>query len=321
MRTKYLALLLILAFALIGAGARPMLRGFPLGSVVTVDRDLGIISVDLGTRDFVLKGLAFAVVDKEGHQVAQVRANELYSDLFWSDKLPAAQLNSVSAGMQVRWLFTPETSALLDARKKDTVEAYRYFIVRFPKSPYISELIKTIPDDKLKELNPDYYSARKSYTKDAFEGIIKKYPGSGFAAAAKDEIKAIDAYDAEEEKVRAERARRAAEAEAQRKKQEAVEEKILQSKEKTQTREALGKLRNNSANTVRFVFKEPSDIPPTTVLPNSAADVRLSTGNYSYEVYKVEEEKFGVSLDQQQATPIKTGTVEIQFDFWEVTYP
>jgi hypothetical protein len=323
MRTKYqtFLFLLLMAFAFIGAGARPMMRGFPLGSVVTVDRDLGIISVDLGTRDYVLKGLTFAVVDKGGHQVALVRANELYNDLFWSDKLQPGQLNAVSAGMQVRWLFTPETSALLDARKKDTVEAYRYFISRFPASPYVPELIRSIPDEKLRELNPDYYSAHKSYTKDSFEAVIKKYPGSGFAAAAKDEIKAIDAYDAEQEKVREERKRRAAEAEIERKKQEAVEEKIRQSKESAQKREALGKLKNNSSDTVRFVFKEPTDVPPTTVLPGSSADMRLYTGNYSYEVYKVEEEKFGINLDDKQQQPLKSGTIDIEFDFWEVSYP
>jgi hypothetical protein len=322
MRTKYQTFLFLLLMAVAFIGARPMMRGFPLGNVVTVDRDLGIISVDLGTRDFVLKGLTFAVVDKNGHQVAQVRANELYNDLFWSDKLPASQLNAVSAGMQVRWFFTPETSALLDARKKDTVEAYRYFIGRFPASPYVPELIRAIPDEKLKELSPDYYRARKSYTKDSFEAIIKKYPGSGLAAAARDEIKSIDAYDAEQAKVREERQKRAAAAEAERKKQEALEEKIRQSKDTTQKREALGKLKNNSTDTVRFVFKEPTDAPPTTVPPNSYTDMRLSTGNYSYDVYKVEEEKFGMTLDdKQQQQPLKSGTIDIEFDFWEVSYP
>jgi hypothetical protein len=69
----------------------------------------------------------------------------------------------------------------------------------------------------LKGINPDYYEARKRYRREDFQKVIKKYPGTGFALAAEKEIKSIDAFDADKQKATAERAKRAAEAEAEQK--------------------------------------------------------------------------------------------------------
>jgi len=301
------------------AASRPMLRGYPIGEVTSVNQAAGIISVDLGSQDFVLKGFQFAIVDEEGRQVAKVVADEIYRDVFWSGKLSQVEFGKIRPGFQARWSFTPEVKAVADALKRNDEDSYTRLVKLFPKSSYLPQVIAQMPDDLLKSINPDYYEARKSYRRDDFQKVIKKYPGTGFALAAENEIKSIDAFEAEQEKVAAERAKRAAEAEAEQKRRQAIDEKLADKQNKAQTREALGKLVNNSVSAVRFVFDEPSSLAPVSVMPNSYLDVRQQTGSYTYKVYKVEDSF--ITAPDQQPQVLKEGSVDIQFDFWEVAYP
>lgn len=301
------------------AASRPMLRGYPIGEVTSVNQSAGIISVDLGSRDFVLKGFPFAIVDGEGRQVAKVVADEVYRDVFWSGKLAQAEFAKIRPGFQARWMFTPEVKAVADALKKNEAGSYKGVIERFPKSAYLPQVIASMPEEMLKGINPDYYEARKRYRREDFQKVIQKYPGTGFALAAEKEIKSIDAFDADQEKAAAERAKRAAEAEAERKRRQAIDEKAGEKQNTAQRREALGKLVNNSVSAVKFVFDEPSGLAPVTVMPNSFMDARQQTGSYTYKVYKVED-SFNPATDQK-AQLLKEGSVDIQFDFWEVSYP
>jgi hypothetical protein len=317
MRFKFVALAALCFLSV--AASRPMLRGYPVGEVTSVNRPAGIISVDLGSRDFVLKGFPFAIVDGEGRQVAKVFADEVYKDVFWSGKLAQAEFGKIRPGFQARWLFTPEIKAVVDALKRNEAGSYKSLVERFPKSAYLPQVIALMPEDMLKVINPDYYEARKSYRREDFQKVIKKYPGTGFALAAEKEIKSIDAFDADKEKAAAERAKRAAESEAEQKRRQAVDEKISQKQDTAQRREALGKLVNNSVSAVKFVFDEPSALAPVTVMPNSFMDARQQTGSYTYKVYKVED-SFNPAPDQKPQV-LKEGSVDIQFDFWEVSYP
>ena len=317
MKFKFAALVALCFLSV--AASNPMLRGYPVGKVTSVNKAAGIISVDLGSRDFVLKGFQFAIVDGEGRQVAKVFADEVYRDVFWSGKLAQAEFGKIRPGFQARWLFTPETKAAADALKRNEAGSYKSLIERFPKSAYLPQVIALIPEKMLKGINHDYYEARKRYRREDFQKVIKKYPGTGFALAAEKEIKSIDAYDADQQKAMAERAKRAAEAEAEQKRRQALDEKMSQKQNTAQRREALGKLVNNSASAVKFVFDEPSALAPVTVMPNSFMDARQQTGSYTYKVYKVEDSF--VPVPDQKHQVLKEGNVDIQFDFWEVTYP
>ncbi|MHB8173887.1 MAG: hypothetical protein ACYDFU_05450 [Nitrospirota bacterium] len=367
-RMKWFNILILLFLALCLTGARQTLMGFPIGNVAEVNRDAGIVSVDIGKKDGVLPGMTFLIVSESGHEVARITASELYSDLFWSKKLTPGDLDKISVGMQARWLLTPEIVSLNQARQAGTNDAYKNFLARFPKSQFIAPLLRYMPEKKLKEISPAYYAAFKSYTKDSFEKIIEKYPGTGFAQAAASEIKSINDYEKEQKKLQAERAKRAAEAEAEAKRQEAIEEKIQAQQAKAQQKEYLGKLRNNSSSPVRFVFKSPCEIPETVVPANSYMDVRSYPGSFGYDVYNADDAsqanqawpanqasqagqinqsgqsgqawqtnqtgvqtgqdnqagQTGFPNDGTQAsgpTPLKTGTVDVQFDFWEADYP
>ncbi len=319
---RYLLLVVLCLLALMGAGPRRMIRGFPLGSVVSVDSDAGEVSVDLGSRDGVMKGIGFVIVDDKGNTAASITAKEIYPDMFWSGKIDPGVLSAVKAGMQVRWLFTLEVTALLTARKQDTVEAYRGFIKRYPGSAFIPGLIKGLPDATLKALNPDYYDAWKLYTREAFQGIIKKYPGTGYAAAAQSEIKSIEAYEAQEEREKKEREKRAAEAEAERARQEAIELKVQERQDRARRREVLGKIINRSGSAVRFVFT-PDDLPETTVQAGATADARAAAGRYHYKVYKVEPNPPAPAFGEEAKPPdpVKEGDIDLEFDFWELDYP
>ena len=303
-------------------GAGPVIRGFKTGSVVTVNRDAGEISVDLGSNDNVVKGMSFAVVDGKGHQEALITVRELYDDLFWSGKLKPEEIGKIKPGYQARWILTPEVAALLAAKKAGTADAYKDFISRYPGSAFLAGLISSIPEDMLKPINPDYYAALKSYRSEDFKGIIKKYPGTGFAKAAESELKNIEAYNAEQAKIEEEREKRAAAAEQERKRQEAIDAQISQKRGNAFQREALGKLVNNSMDPVRFVFDEPSSLPPTTVNANSSVDARQNTGSYKYKVFKVEQQQQAFSTDANtQEQPVKEGSIDISADFWEIDYP
>ncbi|MDA8087025.1 MAG: hypothetical protein M0Z75_10040 [Nitrospiraceae bacterium] len=371
MHRKYIGLAGLLFAAVFLTGARQTIMGFPIGNVTGVDRKAGVVSVDIGKKDGVLPGMTFLIVTASGQEAARITSSEIYSDMFWSAKMPLYELDKISAGMQARWLLTPEIVALDRAMKADSGDAYRGFLARFPKSRFIAPLLREMPEKKLKEISPDYYAAFKAYTKDSFDKIIRKYPGTGFAQAAADEIKSIDAYEKEQKKIEAERAKRAAEAEAEEKRQEAIEEKIQAQRQMAQQKEYLGKLRNNSSSPVRFVFKSPCEIPSTVVQANSNMDVRSYPGSFEYDVYSVDDAssnqaaqawqmnqapsqsfqanqagQFG-QLNQPGQTsvqagqdsqagqtafpgegtqtsgpqPLKTGTVDVQFDFWEADYP
>ncbi len=321
MKFKYLLLALFCMSAFIGAGPRQMLRGYPLGSVVSVDKDTGAVSVDLGARDGVMKGIGFVVVDKGGREMLSITAKEVYSDLFWSGGVNPQASVGVRSGMQVRWLFTPEVSGLLNARKQGTAEAYREFITRFPGSLFIPEMIKGMPDATMKELNPDYYQAWKEYTKDAFQAVIKKYPGTGFDKAAEGEIKSIESYEAELEKIRKEREKAAAAAAQEQKRREAIDQKVREREEKPLKVLTPGKLENKSSVPVRFVFEPAGEIPETRVQPNSQAEVRAASGSYNYKVYKVEENQLPGLAGDTKPQPLKEGAFDIRFDAWDLIYP
>ncbi|HEY3346760.1 MAG TPA: hypothetical protein VGK71_03970, partial [Nitrospirota bacterium] len=128
MKLKFalLALMCLTVFV----GARPMLRGYALGSVLSVDSRAGEVSVDLGSKDYAIKGFEFVVVDGKGNPVANIKAREVFDDRFWSEKLTADELASVRPGMQVRWLFTPEIISLLTAKKSGKAEAYIKFFTK-----------------------------------------------------------------------------------------------------------------------------------------------------------------------------------------------
>ena len=324
MLSKLVSLTIIGLACLIFLGAGPVIRGFKTGSVVSVDRDSGEISVDLGTRDNVVKGMTFAIVDGQGQQAALVTVGELYDDLFWSGKLKPEEIRAIKPGYQARWILTPEVAALLDAKKKNTAEGYKDFIARYPGSVFMAGLISSMPEDVLKEVNPDYYEALKDYRSEDFRNIIKKYPGTGFAKAAETELKNIEAYNAEQAKIEKEREKRAAAAEEERKREEAIEARINQQKQNAAfQREALGKLVNNSMDPVRFVFDEPTTLPPTTVGANSSVDARQTTGSYKYKVFAVGQQQPAFSTDPnaQPQQPLKEGSIDISADFWEIDYP
>ena len=316
--TRRLILLALACLATLGASKAG--REYLTGKVLSVDGDAGIISAGIGEKDGALRGMGFSVVDDKGRFVASFTAAEVYKDILWSSKVPADRLGKIRPGMEVRLSVTPEVASLFEARKVDTAAAYRGFLEKFPDSRFMPELIRAMPEEKLRELNPDYHAAWKKYTLEAFREVMAKYPNTAFASAAAGEIKAIENYEAGQERLKAERARRAAEAETERKRREAIEEKVREGQQKkAQGRELLGKLANNSSDAVRFVFKEPSELPPTTVLPGSSMDVRLAAGSYSYEVYKAQETASSDPGEKPQ--PLKTGTVDIESDFWEASYP
>ena len=108
------------------------------------------------------------------------------------------------------------------------------------------------------------------------------------------------------------------------KRQEAIEARISQQKQNNAfQREALGKLVNNSTDPVRFVFDEPSTLPPTTVNANSSVDARQTTGSYKYKVFGAgqQQQAFSSDANAQPEQPLKEGSIDISADFWEIDYP
>ncbi|MBI5190152.1 MAG: hypothetical protein HZA22_05715 [Nitrospirae bacterium] len=322
--------MIICMTALAGAGPiRPMMRGYPVGRVVEVNKDAGLVSVDLGSSDGVLKGMGFAVVDAKGGQAAAIAAGEVYADRFWSVKLPADKARKVRPGMEVRWLLTPEVIALSGAVKKGSPESYKEFIATFPSSGFIPEVIDDLPETTLREISPEYYEAWKAYTRYSFEEFIEKHPGTGFALAAQAELGAIEEFEAEGERIRKGREERAKAAEAERARQQAVEDKIRERQERASRRESLGKLVNNSDTAVRFVFDPPSEQSPVAVLPGSYSEIRHVAGSYTYKVFPVEDpdaapavREFGPDGEAPLGpTPLKEGEADTEFDFWEIEYP
>jgi len=301
-------------------GARPMLGGYTVGQVISVDAQAGTVSVNLGAKDWVFRDFPFYIVDEKNRQVARIVPVDVYDTLFWSSKIPSDQVAKVAPGMQVRWIFTPEVSALLAARKRDTVESYRKFAEQYPNSRFMPELLKAMREDTLKELNPDYYNAWKLYTKDAFKEVAAKYPCTGYARAAELEIASLDAYDKDREKVEKERAERAAAYEAECKKRDELVEKMKAASSMATQREALGKLVNNSGSTVRFVFDQPSNLPQTVVKGFSFENVRHPLGSYTFKVFATQESGMP-PIPGEEPKPLKEGSVDIRFDFWEADYP
>lgn len=305
-------------------GARKMFRGAPLGQVLEVDTRSGSVSVDLGEKDGVFKGIRFSVVDGKGGQAAVVTSAEVYDDLFWSSPLKPAEAARVRPGMQVRWIFTPELSLLLQARKKDSPEAWRNFAATYPDGEFLPQLVRRLPEPMLKEVDPAFYEAWKRYTAQGFEDYLKKNPEGGFAAAARAELKSLKEYEAEQERERLEREKRAAAYEEEMKRQEQVREKALARQRQREMEEMHGKLVNNSSGPVRFVFESPSIMPQTVVKPGEEFEVNHPAGTYSYKVYAVEEEGAFTGApggEDAQPRPLAEGTVEIVFDFWTVEYP
>lgn len=307
-------------------GARQMLRGYPLGVVTGVDKTAGIISVDIGGRDGVVKGLPFIVVDAKGSQAADITAGEVYDDRFWSAPVKTEALRKVVTGMQVRWLFTPETSALLLARKTGTAAAYREFISRYPASRFIPEMIKAMPDGVLMELDPEYYNAWKAYNLAEFREYAAKHPGTGLAAAAEVEIKSIEEYDAAQEKAKKEREKKAAAYAEEQKRQEDIITRARARENMRRLEEMHGKLVNNSSDPVRFVFDQPSPLAPTVVAPGGEYELSHPVGSYTYKVYAVKQvDEFAPPVSEEETPaepePLTEGRADIMFDFWTVEYP
>ena len=317
---KYLYIVLTALCLSALTGARPAVMGHATGRVTAVDNKAGIVSVDLGKTDGVIKGLKFAVLDRKGLQVATVVAKDVYADLFWSDKIPHALFDRMDLDMEVRWVLTTETAMLLDARKKNTTEAYRNFLKFFPASKFLPELIKDMPDSMLEQLDPDYYRAWKTYTKESLREFVKRHPHSGLKGLAESEIKSLEAYDAEQKRLIKERAERAEAYEAERKRREEIENRVKSMSEMASRKEMMGKLTNNTDKPVLFVFLPPSDLPPETVMAKSKTEVRHTAGSYSYKIYAVED-KPAPAVPGTEPVPLKEGTVDIQYDFWELAYP
>ncbi len=304
-------------------GARRTFRGVPLGTVLEVDARSGAVSVDLGEKDGVLKGIRFSVADGKGRQVAVVTPADVYDDFFWSSPIPAKEAAAVRPGMQVRWIFTPELSLLLQTRKKNDAEAYRNFAAAYPDSIFLPQLVRRLPEPVLKEVDPGFYEAWKLYTAQGFEDYLKKNPEGGFASAARAELKSLKEYEAERERERLEREKRAAAYQEEMRRQEEIRERALALQRLREKEELHGKLVNNSSAPVRFVFEPPSIMPQTVVKPGEEFEVNHPEGTYKYKVYAVQEDAqaspFGGEDGEPQ--PLAEGTVEIVFDFWSLEYP
>jgi len=309
-----------------------MLMGVPLGSVRDVDTRSGTVSVDLGSDDGVLKGIRFAVVDENGRQVAVVVPGEIYPTMFWSAPLDAAVSARVRPGMEVRWILTPELSMLLSARRAGTPQAYRGFVQAHPSSAFIPQLVRIWPEETLREIDPAFYEAWKTYTREGFESYIEKNPGSGFAAAARAELAVMKADEEKKQQEQKEREKRAAEYEKEQKRQEEIRAKALARQQQKDLEEMHGKLVNNSSQPVKFVFDPPSLLPPTIVKPGEEFELNHPTGTYTYKVYAAPDvttdlmpellpEPQPLEGEQQEPEPLAEGTVDIMFDFWSVVYP
>jgi len=319
MKVRYIPVVAALALMLLGA--RPMLMGPPPGIVTQVDADAATVAVNLGGTDGVFRGMKFAVVDPDGRQVAVIKADEVYDRLFWSEKLDPESVDEVSVEMQVRWMLTPETSALLSAMKDKTIGGVKGFMTRFPQSDFIPELVRSMPEQSLKDLDPEYYDAWKSYTKESFTGYMGRHAGTGLAKAARLEIKAIEKYEAEEDQKKKEREERAKAWEEERKRQEEITAQKKALDAAARQKELLGRLTNNSANPVRFVFLPPSSIPQTTVKPGGHEDIRSFPGSFKYKVYEVKNPPAPPPAESEEQKADKEGEAQINFDFWEVSYP
>jgi len=306
--------------------------GVPIGSVLDVDMRTRTVSVDLGADDGVLKGIRFAIVDDNGRQVAVVVPGDIYPAMFWSAPLDAAEAARVMPGMEARWLLTPELSMLLSARRAGTPEAYRRFVRAYPSSGFIPQLVRIWPEETLREVDPAFYEAWKTYTREGFESYIKNNPGSGFAEAARVELADMKAYAEKKEQERKEREKRAAEYEKEQKRQEEIRAKALARQRQRDLEEMHGKLVNNSTQPVKFVFDPPSLMPPTTVKPGEEFELNHPTGTYTYKVFAAPEEKDDMMPEllpdtqpfegeHQEPEPLAEGTVDIMFDFWSVVYP
>jgi hypothetical protein len=324
-----LAVLCVVGFM----GARKMRMGVPTGSVKDVDSRTGAVSVDLGADDGVLKGIRFAIVGDDGRQVAVVIPADIYPAMFWSKPLDAAEAAKVMPGMEARWLMTPELSMLLSARRAGTPDAYRRFVRAYPSSGFIPQLVRVWPEEMLRSIDPEFYDAWKTYTREGFDNYIEKNPGSGFAAAAKAELAAMKADEDKKEQDQKEREKRAAEYEKEQKRQEEIRAKVLARQQQRNLEEMHGKLVNNSSQPVKFVFDPPSLMPPTIVKPGEEFEVSHPTGTYTYKVYAAPEQTDDQAPDllppapttfdgeDQGPQPLAEGTVDIMFDFWSVVYP
>jgi len=320
MKKCYLLLLVVCMSAFVGA--RPTLRGFPVGKVNEVDRVNSTVSVDLGAKDGVFRGMTFSVVGEGGRQQALITIRDVSDDRSTSEKMQRGSVDDVMVGMGARLVFTPEVSMLISARKKDTAQAYKGFIAQFPASRFIPDLLLLLPADRLSGIDPEYYAAWKAYTKESFEAYIKRHPAGAFAGLAVDEIKKIEAYDTEQERQKKQDTEKAAAYEAESKRREELEEKMRYMTEMQQKDEFVGKLTNNSSSTVRFEFQPPSNLAPVTVEAGASADVRHPSGSYEYKVYAVEENPEFAPPDQTEPPqPVKEGTVDIELDLWELSYP
>lgn len=319
------AALVALVALSVPASARQMLRGYPLGEVLEVNRRAGIVSVDMGARDGIMKGMSFSVVDRSGNEAALVVTDEVYDDMFWSGPVDAGRLAGIERGMQVRWALTAETTALVAARKKDTAGAYREFIAAFPASLFIPQLVRQLPDDTLMAVAPDFYDAWKLYTSYGFREYEDAHPGTGLAAAAAAEAKSIEEYEAGREQEKKQRAERAKAYQEEQGRKEALTEQMRQRERMREAESVRGKIVNASGQAVRFVFDPPCMLGTMVMDANSERDASHPSGLYTYKVFAMPEaQEFpSMTVDDEpvEETPLAEGTADMQFDFWTLQYP
>jgi len=327
------------------ANARPKLRGMTLGKVGGFDEDKDLVMVDIGSGEGVLRGMTFAVVDERGGQVALIEAGEVFDDLFWSAPLKTSDFRRVQYGMQVRWVFTPEMSALIAARNKGTPEAYRRYLETYPDGKLVTELVRNMDPDMMQALDPAFRAAWDEYTPKALDAYAEAHPRTALGKAALDESESIKKYEAEQEKLRkdTEKAtRRPAEGGPGQ-----AAPPVTGGEEDPFNVRYKGALVNNSSQSVTFEIAPPGVLPKTTVGPFERVEVTHPQGTYTYNVYPVEDDFGGMggfgdfggippdsgfgepaapdmggfAQPPSGPVPLKVGEVDIQFDDWEITYP
>jgi len=296
--------------------------------------------------------MTFAVVDKRGSQVALIEAGEVFDDLFWSTPLNASDFRRVEYGMQVRWVFTPEMSALIAARNRGTPEAYRAYLDSYPDGRFVTEFVRNMDPDMMKAIDPAFSDAWEEYTPAALDAYAEAHPRTALGRAASAEAESIKKYEAEQEKIKKDTEKAAhppagsGQEQAQPSPEGGEEGDLFNVRYK-------GALVNNSSQRVTFEFEPPGVLPRTSVEPYGRVEVTHPQGTFTYSVYAADEGQSGMpampgfgdtggfgepGMDNgfggpdssgmdgfgetpAERVPLKTGTVDIEFDDWEITYP
>jgi len=325
------------------ACARPKLRGMVLGEVAGFDEDKQLVMVDIGAKEGVLRGIGFVVVDERGNEVAKIVADEVFEDLFWSAELGRNEFRRVQYGMQVRWLFTPESSTLVAARKKGTPEAYRNYLEMYPKGKLVHEFVKVMDPGMMQELDPEFYAAWKEYSAAALDAYAEVHSGTALAEAASAEAAVIKEYEKAQKEEQIKREKSAGTQGGA----SADRPVTFRGGTDAEPFEVMyrGELVNDSSQRVTFEFDSPGRLGKTPVEPYGRRDVMHRAGTFTYRVYGEKDEFGGIDAGGGFGTqdgfgadddvfrdafpedrtavqqPLKVDTVTIDFDMWEITYP